>query len=260
MNSSSRRNQWVYISLAIMIFLLVAFSLAPLISSIFLTRQETTTALNSQAQRLENAVLGYQMVIEREPDNQAAWRGLLTTRLQQGKLQEALLPLEKLAQLNPSSSDYQMLLAQTQEQLQDYNGAIASYQTLINRQPDNLRALKGLVDLLVAQKRGPEAIKFVQQMRQKAQTNPQTNIDTVALQLLLGEIYSTQAEYDQAIAIYQQAQQAAPEDFRPFLAQALTLKQQGKTAAALFAKARELAPGQYQEQIQALSLEPPASQ
>jgi tetratricopeptide (TPR) repeat protein len=153
-----------------------------------------------------------------------------------------------------------MLLAQTQEQLQDYNAAIASYQTLINRQPDNLRALKSLVDLLVGQKRSPEAIKFVQQMSQKALANPQTHLDTVALQLLLGEIYSSQAQYPQAIAIYQQAQQTAPEDFRPFLAQALTLKQQGKPATALFAKARELAPVQYQEQIQALSLQPSAPQ
>jgi tetratricopeptide (TPR) repeat protein len=89
------------------------------------------------------------MVLEREPDNQTALRGLLDTRLQQGDLKQAIEPLEKLAQLNPQQSDYLLLLAEAKRQIEDYAGATASYRSLLASQPQDLRALTGLTNLFL---------------------------------------------------------------------------------------------------------------
>jgi tetratricopeptide (TPR) repeat protein len=257
MNSSKSRNRWVSISLAVMLVLLLGFSLIPLVSSIFLGNQRANQPVTSLESRWESEVLGYELVLDREPDNQTAWRGLLEVRLKQGNLPAALVPLEKLAQLNPEQTDYQILLAQSQQQIQDNEGAITTYRNLLASHPENLLGLKGLVDLLVKEKRITEAIKLVQDTAQKALTNPNLSLDVMALQLMLGEIYGQQQQYDQALAVYEQAIKADGQDFRPLLAKALTLQKQGKPDAAqpLFKQAITLAPVQYKDQIQELALD-----
>jgi tetratricopeptide (TPR) repeat protein len=80
------------------------------------------------------------------------------------------------------------------------------------------------------------------------------------VQLILGQVYATQQRYDEAIAVYDQAIKANNQDFRPVLAKASILKQQGKTeqAKALFENAAALAPTQYKEEINRLATEEPA--
>jgi tetratricopeptide (TPR) repeat protein len=257
MNSSKSRNRWVSISLAVMLVLLLGFSLIPLVSSIFLGNQRVNQPVTSLESRWESEVLGYEMVLDREPDNQTAWRGLLEVRLKQQNLPGALIPLEKLAQLNPEETDYQILLAQSQQQIQDNEGAITTYRNLLANHPENLLGLKGLVDLLVKQKRIPEAIKLVEDTAQKALTNPNLSLDVMALQLMLGEIYNSDGQYDHALAVYDQAIKAASSDFRPLLGKALILQKQGKSEAAkpLFLEATNLAPAQYKKEIKELSLQ-----
>jgi hypothetical protein len=58
---------------------------------------------------------GYLLVLEREPANQIALEGLVQTRLDMGKPEEAIPPLETLVRLNPEREDYQQLLDSLQE-------------------------------------------------------------------------------------------------------------------------------------------------
>ncbi|PSF35198.1 cellulose synthase subunit BcsC [Aphanothece hegewaldii CCALA 016] len=253
--SQQKPKRWLSISLAIMVFALVSFSMMPLISSFFLVSNQTNHSLpSSLPSKWDTEALGYQMVLQREPDNQNALRGLLNARLKQGNLREAIAPLEKLAQLNSTQTDYSILLAQVQQQIQDFEGANTTYQTLLASHPEDMRALKGLVDLLLLQNKASQAISLVEQTLAKNKETKQ--IDVNSLDLLLGEIYVDQQQWDQAIAIYDQAIQTDPKDFRPVLAKALVFREQGQQTLAtpLFEEAVMLAPIEYKDEVKMMAV------
>ncbi|GFE71043.1 lipopolysaccharide assembly protein LapB [Chroococcus sp. FPU101] len=250
-----KQKRWLTISLAIMVFALVSFSMMPLISSFFLVSNKTHLASSSFPSKLESEAQGYQMVLQREPENQNALRGLFEARLKQGNLIDAIAPLAQLAELNPEQTDYSILLAQAQQQTQDYEGAGTTYQKLLASHPDEMLALKGFVDLLLLQNKSAEAIDLVEKsVEQSKQGQIQTDLNS--LQLLLGEIYVEQQQWDQAIALYDQAIQNDPKDFRPVLAKALVFQEQGQKAEAdpLFEEAVTLAPLEYKENIKMMAV------
>jgi hypothetical protein len=64
------------------------------------------------ANELAEMERGYLLVLEREPENQIALEGLVQTRLDMGKSEEAIAPLETLVNLNPDRQDLQALLTE----------------------------------------------------------------------------------------------------------------------------------------------------
>lgn len=261
-----KRSRWTYIGLFLMLFALVCFSIAPLVGSVFQASQSKPgQSVLSVSNKLESEILGYQLVLEREPENQNALQGLLEGRLRQGNLQGAIEPLERLALLNSQQPNYTLLLAQTKQQLKDYEGASTAYRAVLAAYPGQMMALKGLVDLLLIQNRFPEAIGEVQSTLKKAisfqsdEKDTSFQFDLTALQLLLGEIYVTQKKYPEAIAVYEQAIKSDPKDFRSVLAKALVLREQGKNTEAqpLFEQAVTLAPILYKNQVQEISTQKP---
>lgn len=268
--SQSKRSRWVYGVLILMIAALILFSVLPLATSIW--QQNQVQAVNGSpseelSRRLESQAFGYKLVLEREPDNVNAWQGLLDTRLQQGDLSAAIAPLEKLAQLKPDQVEYTLLLAQTKQQVQDYEGAETIYRSLLKRQPFDIRTLKGLSDLYFVQNKPAEAIAALHYAIREAMKvkdsdrSEATAAQLTSLQLLLGEIYLQQKRFDDAIALYDTASQANPEDFRPILSKALVFNQSGQQEAAepLFKQALLLAPVQYKDTIKKMSLPVPNS-
>jgi tetratricopeptide (TPR) repeat protein len=265
MKASLSNRRWLSIGLILMLFALVSFSMMPLLTSILKSDRSSEQSHLSQVEqeKLASQALGYQMVLEREPDNQTALRGLLDTRLQQGDLKQAIEPLEKLAQLNPQQSDYLLLLAEAKQQIEDYEGATGSYRALLASHPEDLRALTGLTNLFQSQNRDIEAISIVKDtidraLKSTAQPgDPASLIDIVSVQLLLGKIYFEQKNYPEALKAYKQAQQIDVNDFRPILATAIVLKEQGKNQEAqpLFQDALSRAPFAYREEIKSLAEE-----
>ncbi|GBF80858.1 tetratricopeptide repeat protein [Aphanothece sacrum] len=264
--SKTKQSRWIYTTLILMVLALISFSILPLVSSIVQARQPDNSGLMAtEKARLDNEVLGYQLVLEREPDNPNALQGLLEAKLRQGNLSGAIAPLERLAQIKAQQPDYGILLAQAKQQLKDYEGAIIAYQGILAANPGEIRALKGMVDLLISQNRSQDAVNLVQntlnQVLQEQSNNPQgtSAFNLTSLQLLLGEIYTQKNRYDAATTIYNQAIKADPNDFRPILAKAMLQRQQGKETEAqtLLKQAIVLAPVSYKEQIKAIALEKP---
>ena len=72
----------------------------------------------------------------------------------------------------------------------------------------------------------------------------------------MGEIYLQQNRVEEAIALYDNTNQMNPDDFRPILAKAIILNQQGQNKAAepIFQQALLLAPTQYKETIKQMSI------
>lgn len=66
----------------------------------------------SREAQLQAQIRGYESVLQREPENQAALEGLVKLNLQVGNLQSAIAPLEKLVKLNPNVESYKLLLSE----------------------------------------------------------------------------------------------------------------------------------------------------
>ncbi|WP_445626509.1 tetratricopeptide repeat protein [Nostoc sp. DSM 114167] len=271
---SQPRNRWiVQVVLAVAILAFVGVSVIPIIGAFNNTppsSQNTASTKGSlssadQKSKLEDEARGYEQVLQREPENQTALKGLLQARLQllsqkdksevkPADIQVVIEPLEKLAKLNPEQSEYSVLLAQAKQQIGDREGAAQAYRSVLSTKPGDLKALQGMVALLISQQRPEAAIGLLQETLSNA---PQANtiqpgsVDTVAVQVLLGSVHASQKRYAQASSIYNQAIKKDPKDFRPVVAKAMLLKQQGKDAEAklLFDSAVALAPAQYKDGI-----------
>lgn len=258
--SQEKRSRWVSVSVILMLLALISFSILPLVNSIAqegrVLDRDRSEVTQSQ-KNLETKALGYQLVLEREPDNQNALKGLLEVKLQQSDLKGAIAPLEKLASLNPQQTEYTILLAQAKQQVEDYEGAIGAYRTILASQPRDIQALKGLTDLLLLQSRGTEAINLAQKTLVDALKDKSIDVSTTtSLQLLEGEIYVKQDRYAEALTVYERAIKSNEQDFRPVLAKALLLQKQDKKTEAepLFEQAVSLAPVEFKDQIKKMAL------
>lgn len=262
-------NRWiVQLILALAVLAFVGVSVLPIIGA--LNNSSSPPNPNSastpnapvasdQKTKWEDEVRGYESVLQREPENQTALKGLLRARLEllrikQGNVQSVIEPLEKLARLNPNETEYGVLLAQAKQQIGDKEGAAQTYRAILETKPGDLKALQGMVVLLIDQQRPEAAVGLLQDTLTKAaqaNTIQPGSVDTVAVQVLLGNVHASQKRFPQAIAAFDQAIKKDAKDFRPVLAKALLLKQQGQTAAAkpLFDSALALAPAQYKDEI-----------
>ncbi len=249
--SDFKRSTLMYAVLILMLIGLATFSVFPIFNAV--TAKETTSQFNFESQEeLNQRAQGYQLVLDREPENQTALRGLLEIRLKQGDLTAAVGPLETLANLNPDLTDYRLLLAQTKQQLEDYAGAKSIYQDLLNQYPGDIRILQGMINLLLPLDESQTAIDLIQKTLSQ---NQLTGDNLIGVQLLLGQVYALSDRFSEAIAVYDQMIAANQQDFRPLVAKAIVVRNQGdtETASNLFTQALSLAPTQYQEQIQALA-------
>ena len=271
---SESRNRWmVRVVLAFAVVAFVGVSVMPIITTFNKPQSLPQNQANTENQgsslqqksKLEDQVRGYELVLQKEPENQTALKGLLQARLQllsqkspgevkPADIQVVIEPLEKLARLNPQKSEYGVLLAQAKQQIGDQEGAAQTYRTILTAKPTDLKALQGMVSLQLNQKRPEAAIGLLEQSltaAKSANTIQPGSGDVIAIQILLGNVYAFQKQELQAIAVYDQAINQDPQDFRPVLAKAMLFKQQGKLAEAkpLFDKARALAPAEYKDEI-----------
>ncbi|MEB3219329.1 MAG: tetratricopeptide repeat protein [Nostocales cyanobacterium 94392] len=275
---SQGRNRWfVTIVLVVALIALVGGSMVPIIAAFNDSQQSGNTSNSTgnsdqdQKSKLQDAVRGYEQVLLREPENQTALIGLLENRLQllrlgQGDIKGVITPLEKLSKLNPEETRYAVLLAQAKQQTGDKEGAAQAYRTILETKPGDLSALQGMVALLLEQKRPEAAIGLLEESLDKAQKANKIqpdSVDITAVEVLLGNVYAKEKRYAQALSTYDKIIKNDPKDFRPVLAKAMVLKDQGKTEEAqpLFEQAASLAPPQYKDEInrQATSTTPTPS-
>lgn len=277
--SGSTKQRWLFSGILLLLaiavggFFLGRSSLFPFLSRTFLQEQPqpapevaTTPAVESNQAKiaeLESQVKGYELVLQRKPDDRNALTGLIETRLELarlgvGSIKDTIEPLEKLAKQNPQETKYGILLAQTKQQIGDIEGSATAYRSILESKPGEISALDGLVGLLLEEQRPQAAIGLLQDTLENApklnQIKPGT-IDEVSVRLILGAIYAQQQRYPEAIGIYDKAIKSSRDDFRPILAKAIVLQKQGKNndAKPLFDAAAQISPSQYRDQIKELA-------
>lgn len=270
--SQTRRRWLINIVLVLAVIAFVGISMIPLISTAFKESQPSTVATPASGQtpaagqqsKLQDQARGYELVLQREPENQTALKGLVEARMQLRDFKGAIAPLEKLAALNPNRTEYTVLLAQLKQNNGDREGAAQAYRAILRSEPGELEALQGLASLLLQQNRPEAAISLLQDTLKTASQANSTqpgSVDVPSVRLILGQVYATQKRYDEASAIYDELIKADKQDFRPVLAKAVILKQQGLTEQAkpLFENAAALAPAQYKDEINRVATQEPAA-
>ncbi|HEY9706401.1 MAG TPA: tetratricopeptide repeat protein [Allocoleopsis sp.] len=257
---SLTRGRWlVNIILVMMLIAFLGLFTFPLIESVLKENQTSATVSSGYTvTQLEKQSEGYEQVLLREPDNRTALKGLLDIRLQLGDLKRSVELLEKLANMSPEQTDYMILLAQAKQQLGEIDAAANAYRSVLSSQPGNLNALQGISSLFLQQNRPEAAIGLLQDTLKtvnELNSSQPGSIDSISIQLLLGQVYVNEKRYTEALTMYDEAGKSNPNDFRPLLAKAIVFQQVGKLSESkpLFNMAMTLAPAEYKDQIKQLS-------
>ena len=269
MAEETKRNRWLP-RIALIFFALVllgagiAPAIGPLLGGSKAISPQTGASPDAQKAELERTLQGYEAVLQREPENPNALRGVVEVKSKLGDLKGTIGPLEKLVKANPTVSEYAILLAQTKQYLKDDEGAIQVYRDALIAKPADLQILGALSQLLVKQDRPQAAIGLLQDTLRDApkfnQANP-GSIDTVAVSVLLGRTFANQKRYEESYRVLDTAIKEKPDNFQAYLAKALALKDEGKASEAkpLFEKATSLAPAELKDRIGQLSASPSPS-
>ena len=269
---SQARNRWILsLVLAFAAISFIGASVAPLIAA-FNDQQssnednatvsntsKTSSPAAAQISKLKKDVQFYERLSQEEPESTAALKRLIEARLQllslkQGDIKAVIEDLEKLVKKAPEQTEYAVLLGQAKQQVGDKEGAAKAFRSSLQAKPGDSKALEAYVSLLLQQKRPQQAISLLKDnlsTAAKANKVEPGSIDVTAVQTLLGSVYGKQKQYGEAIVAFDAAIKNDPQDFRPVMAKALLLKQQGKLdqAKPLFTKAADLAPAQYKDEI-----------
>lgn len=260
---SKSRNRWVVnVVLVLAVLGFVGVSIIPIIEALNKpVTSDQKSKPEDEVRKLQDEIRGLELVLQREPENQPALKSLLQARLlllhkQQGKgdINSVIEPLSKLAKLNPENTQYGILLAQAKLGVGDKEGAAAAYRSILQTKPGDIKALQGMVALQLAQKRPEAAIGLLQDTLTTAKSANKIqpgSVDTIAVQVMLGNVYASQQRFAPAFSAYDLAIKNDKQDFRPVLAKALLLQKQGKVdeAKPLFSLAATLAPPQYKDEI-----------
>jgi thioredoxin-like negative regulator of GroEL len=79
----------------------------------------TEKAAQSQSAQLAAEEKGFAAVLQREPNNQTALKGLVSSRLKSGDIAGTRTALAQLVKLNPTERQYKELLAAIEKQVAD---------------------------------------------------------------------------------------------------------------------------------------------
>jgi predicted Zn-dependent protease len=223
----------------------LGFSFGPLFQALGPSESPEASLVTEQ---LRAQADGYRVVLEREPDNPIALRGLIDTQLQLNEPQGAIEPLKKLVQLEPENRQLRAFLAQIQQDTGDFEGALEQLQILYEGDPKDRQVLQQLVDVQLTLGRTSEAIALLEKHLEEA---PEDN----DVRLRLAFVYARNNQTEKAVVLYDKLIAADPSDFTPVLGKAIALSSATDEnlrakAPELFEQAARLAPPQVREQIQ----------
>ncbi|MDJ0534934.1 MAG: tetratricopeptide repeat protein [Xenococcaceae cyanobacterium MO_207.B15] len=95
----------------------------PIADSNLPTEAPAVNSRDNLTARLETQAIGYEKLLEKEPENTTILTNLVQIRLQMGDLEGAVDPLTKLVQLQPERTELATILNQIQARLAESESA-----------------------------------------------------------------------------------------------------------------------------------------
>ena len=179
-----------------------------------------------QAQRIRDAVLEAQSIIQRDPKNTTARRllariyvrtlgDLNDTSGQSDTVRLAIEQYSEILKVEPADTESALWLAKLYRLSDQQDKAESTLRTVLAREPENEAAMDQLTQLLLDQKRGPEAITMLEAVVKRS---PSAHLFD-----LLGDAYTQQGDAARSEAAYRGAVELDPDEIghRRGLAQAL---------------------------------------
>ncbi|AFY74147.1 hypothetical protein Syn7502_02133 [Synechococcus sp. PCC 7502] len=261
--AKSSTQKWIINGVLVIVTLsFLGLSIAPLITSIFNRSQPEVNvpkeSKTAEAEKIKIQIEGFEAVLKREPKNETALKGLIDLRLKLRDFQGAIEPLQVLADANPQVPQYRKILARLRLELKDRTGAIAEYQKILTTNPGELESLQTLVSLEMEDQKPEAAIGLLDKALETADTANKVqpnSVDKPAILWILGNVYTEQKRFPEAIATYDKIATENPKDFRPFVGKAQIKRLEGKEAEAktLFTEAAKLAPAEFKDRVNELA-------
>lgn len=223
----------------------LSFSFGPILQALGPSDSQDTA--NLVTEQLRAQADGYRAVLEREPDNPIALRGLVDTQLQLNEPQGAIEPLKKLVELEPENRQLRAFLAQIQRDTGDLEGALEQLQVLYKKDPKDSQVLQELAGVQLALGRTSEAVGLLENYLKEVPEDSD-------VRLRLAFVYARNNQTEKAIALYDQLIAEDPSDYAPILGKAMALSSATDEnlrakAPELFEQAARLAPPKVREEI-----------
>ncbi|KAK3126719.1 hypothetical protein QOZ80_7AG0561320 [Eleusine coracana subsp. coracana] len=210
--------------------------------------------------KFKSALEGFEATLSKSPNDPTALEGAAVSLVELGEYEKASTYLENLVKVIPDKAEAYRLLGEVKFELKDYDGSSSSYKNALSSS-DNIDfdVLRGLTNSLLAAKKPDQAVDVILSCRRKLNENSQIqradpandsgaqkpqDIDPIQVDLLLGKAYSDWGRISDAVSVYDELINEHPEDFRPYLAKGIILKENGKTGEAerMFIQAKFFAP------------------
>jgi tetratricopeptide (TPR) repeat protein len=189
-----------------------------------------------QAQRIRDAVLEAQTIIQRDPKNTTARRllariyvrtlgDLNDTSNQPDTVRLAIEQYTEILKVEPTDTESALWLARLYRLSNQTDQAEATLRTVLAREPENEAAMDQLTQLLLDQKRGTEAVTMLQGIVKHA--------PTAHLYDLLGDAYTQQGDAAGAETAYRSAVELDPDEVSHLRGLAQSLLTEEKYSDAL---------------------------
>ena len=241
--SAAARRSWGFrIVLLAAVAAFVGFSLLPALGILKGFRiSDTPVTARMPVEQLQREIDGYELVLEREPENETALRGLTDDLLQLGRVQEAIAPLQQLVALNPERVGLGMELGRLQLQVGQADKGLKTLKGLYESHPTRTDLVQTLVEAELSVGETESAIALLEDKLERGDRWVDTS-------LLLAKAYARGDRFEDAMAVYDRLLVSDPTDFRPPFEKALALSNASKElrnfeeAQKLFQLAEENAP------------------
>lgn len=207
----------------------------------------------AQREELEGrlAKLQERLGSEGEEDLEAL-EGAAVLNAQLGHYEAARQQLQRLTSARPDDAEAWRVLAETQGALGERGAAVDAYRRAwVASEQGSLEVLTGLTGALVADGKEAEAVDLVRAARDAGGAG----LGSTEVELLLGRTYAQwRGHVSDALSTYDNLIQASPEDFRPYLAKGLLLRQEGRLGDAqrFFLQAKYHAPPESRPTVEAV--------
>ncbi|MBN2843400.1 MAG: tetratricopeptide repeat protein [Sedimentisphaerales bacterium] len=153
--------------------------------------------------QIEKAIQTIQDSLDKSPDFIGGWLMLAQLYQQKDMPSASQACLNQALRIKPEHPEANYQMALTMEMAEDFDNALAHYETAIKYSPDNLEYTLARVNLLTEMGQKEKAAKILQEQIDLGRNNP-------AVFMMMGNIYTENNQTAQATVMYQMALKQEP--------------------------------------------------
>lgn len=188
----------------------------------------------------------YVKLLEGNPRNVEALKGVFYGKMKRGKTKEAVEYVERLIDIEPKEVEWRLLQALCYEMIGQLSKAKRFFKEILKQRPLLIRALHGLAMVMHKNLEGPAVFEMLNKAREIARHEKRVTEER-NIRILIAQMHVVKGELQDALEQFQELVNENPRDFRPYLCQGIiySLLDKKKEAEEHFTTYRSLVPEEY---------------